>query len=462
MKETFETNLATSQKDEAGAQKAFEDLKSSKLAEIDAGQSGIDAKTDELATTEEKNVASKQDLDDTSATLASDTTFLADVKDKCANADQEFAERTKTRQLEIAAVSKALEYLSSDEAHELFTKTFNPTLLQVQRESRLVVQRKAEIVKTLQRVAQKVHDPRLSELAVKARMDAFANLKKTIQDMVDRLLKEKDDEIKHKDFCVDQINQNTRETELASQAKDETEAKVEDLKMAVDALKKEIKELKGQIEELMTQMKMAGEDREKENKDFQVVVADQRATQKLLGTALGVLKGFYEKAALVQSSEKASGGKGKGAQAQPAFKSYEKSKQSGGVIGMIEGIIKDAKELESEAVYAEEAAQKAYEAFCLDTNEVVAEKQAEITDKSQVKGKTEGDQLDREVELDKIMETLAQLDKEKGDISRSCDFLLKNWEVRTTARDQEIEGLKQGIALFSGAKMAALLENLGH
>merc|ERR1719316_1998834 len=104
-------------------------------------------------------------------------------------------------------------------------------------------------------------------------------------------------------------------------------------------------------------MKRAGEDREKANKEFQMTVADQRATQKLLTASLEILKGFYEKAALVQKS--------KGAQKQlagqappPGFKSYEKNAASGGVMGMMSGIINDAKAMEAEAIRGEEEAQK--------------------------------------------------------------------------------------------------------
>merc|ERR1719262_1323532 len=125
MKETFEINLASSQKTEASELDGFTNLSAAKTDEIKAGQDQIDAKTDELASTDEKNANSKTDLEETTNTLAEDTKFLADLKDKCANADQEYEERTKTRQLEIGAVSKALEFLSSDEAHALFTKTFN-------------------------------------------------------------------------------------------------------------------------------------------------------------------------------------------------------------------------------------------------------------------------------------------------------------------------------------------------
>merc|ERR1719398_322175 len=125
MKETFETNLAASQKEEMENQKAYEDLKAAKEAEIAAGESLADTKTVLLGNTEEKNAQSKEDLEDTQETLAAETAFLANLKERCANMDSEYEERTKTRQLEIQAVSKALAFLSSDEAHDLFTRTFN-------------------------------------------------------------------------------------------------------------------------------------------------------------------------------------------------------------------------------------------------------------------------------------------------------------------------------------------------
>merc|ERR1719449_233969 len=49
MKETFESNLSDSQKEEMAAQKAYEDLKAAKEAEIFAGKEQIDTKTQELA-----------------------------------------------------------------------------------------------------------------------------------------------------------------------------------------------------------------------------------------------------------------------------------------------------------------------------------------------------------------------------------------------------------------------------
>merc|ERR1719456_1571033 len=145
-------------------------------------------------------------------------------------------------------------------------------------------------------MSKKHHDKRLSALAVSARLDAFAKVKKSISDMVDQLTKEKKDEIKHKDFCIEELNNNERDTENKARDRDDLNAQIEDYEMTINTLAKELEVLKAEVADLTVQMKRAGEDREKENKEFQTTVADQRATQKLLATALDILKSFYEKA----------------------------------------------------------------------------------------------------------------------------------------------------------------------
>merc|ERR1719443_1074613 len=119
---------------------------------------------------------------------------------------------------------------------------------------------------------------------------------------------------------------------------------------------------------------------------------------------------------------------------------------------MMQGIIDDAKAMEAEAIRAEENSQKAYEDFVVDTNNSLEELKKDLANKTRVKSKTEADHLDEEVELDHIMSALDQLATENADIHRSCDFVMKNFEVRQAARDAEIESLKQAIALFPAPK----------
>merc|ERR1711972_107750 len=171
MKETFEANLSDAQKEEMANQKAYEDLKAAKEAEIGAGQSQIDTKTQELADTDEKLAQAKEDIEDTRNSLAADEKFLMMLKEKCQMTDKEWEERQKTRQLEMEAVSKALAILSGDDAHDLFTRTFNPALLQ--KETSAQSSRRAQASKLLTAVAHKLSSPRLATLAYKVRLDAF-------------------------------------------------------------------------------------------------------------------------------------------------------------------------------------------------------------------------------------------------------------------------------------------------
>merc|ERR1712157_633040 len=104
--------------------------KAAKEEEIAAGQSQIDTKTQELADTDLKLAQAKEDVADTKSSLSADEQFLIMLKEKCQMTDKEWEERSKTRQLEMEAVSKALAILSGDDAHDLFTRTFNPAFLQ--------------------------------------------------------------------------------------------------------------------------------------------------------------------------------------------------------------------------------------------------------------------------------------------------------------------------------------------
>merc|ERR1712194_448724 len=284
MLETFEKDLAEPQKEEMDNHKAYEDVKKAKEAEIAAGQEQIDKKTEQLADTDEKNAQAKEDIEDTKKSLAADEEFLMMLKEKCSMTDAEWEERQKTRQLEMEACSKALAVLSTDDAHDLFTKTFNPSLLQ--KDAAMHSERRAQASKLLSAVAQKMKNPRLATLAVRVRLDAFTRVKKAIDDMVAELTKQNADEIKHKDFCVDEFNTNQLQTEKKEREKKDLIAKIEDLEMTIKALTDAITKLKSEIAEMQLQMKRAGEDREMENKEFQTTVADQRATQKLLKAAM--------------------------------------------------------------------------------------------------------------------------------------------------------------------------------
>merc|ERR1719473_132138 len=413
--------------------------------EIKAGTELKDTKSQELADTDEKNVNAKADLEDTRNSLSADQKFLMNLKETCQMTDQEWEERQKSRAEEIKAVSEALAILSSDEAHDTFTSTFN--FVQVKAQARATRARDSAS-KMLFSAAKKYSNPRLAALATRVRLDAFTKVKAAIDEMIAALLKEKADEIKHKDFCTEGLNTNERETELKQRDIDELDAKLGELTALLDTLTKELATLEGEIKEMQTQMKRAGEDREMENSDFQKTVADQRATKELLTKALDVLKKVFAKKFLQVSVKQEPAGQ----PPPPGFKEYKQSSGSGGVMGMIEQIIRDTEQLEAEAVKAETDAQKAYEEYVKDTNASIEEKTRMITDKTSEKAEAEEDKTATSEGKETAMSEMQQLSNENADLHKACDFTLKNFDIRQEARDQEVEALRQAKAILSGAK----------
>merc|ERR1740123_1318737 len=57
-----------------------------------------------------------------------------------------------------------------------------------------------------------------------------------------------------------------------------------------------------------------------------------------------------------------------------------------------------------------------------------------------------------ETDLKGTMEELQGLSSMAGDLHKSCDFLLKNFDARQQARSAEIEALGEAKAILSGSK----------
>merc|ERR1719160_704688 len=285
---------------------------------------------------------------------------------------------------------------------------------------------------------------------MKVRLDAFVRVKKAIDDMIAELLKQKEDEIKQKDFCVDGFNKTNEKT----RQKTDLETLIEDLTMKIDELHKAIETLKAEVGELQVQMKRAGEDRDKENKEFQQTVAEQRATQVLLTKALDVLKVFYAKEAMALLQQKQEPA---GPPPPPGFKAYKKNAAAGGVMKLIQQIIEDAAAMEAEAIKGEEDALATYETFVTDTNASIEAKAKDIVNKSEEKAKLEAERTEAEEQKAEVLAELEDLSDENADLHKACDYILKNFDIRQTARDEEVEALKQAKAILSGSKFSEFL-----
>merc|ERR1719238_1701457 len=103
-------------------------------------------------------------------------------------------------------------------------------MLQVQSERSHQKELQSQASRFLETWADRTKSPRVAALAAHVRLDAFTRVKKAINDMISELLVEQKDEVKHKDFCIDEI----QETELKTLKKNEEHTllaeKIEDLK----------------------------------------------------------------------------------------------------------------------------------------------------------------------------------------------------------------------------------------
>merc|ERR1740123_2381613 len=114
--------------------------------------------------------------------------------------------------------------------------------------------------------------------------------------------------------------------------------------------------------------------------------------------------------------------------------------------------------MESEAIRSEEDAQKAYEDFVKETNNSIEAKSRDIVNKSEEKASAEGELAETKEAREGVLLELQQLSNYNADLQQSCNFVLKNFDVRQAARDEEVEALRQAKAILSGAKFEEFLQ----
>merc|ERR1719194_125182 len=370
MKETFTTSLKSERSEEATAVSDFEALKAGKMKEINARKQQVMDKTAALSAAKEELAHSKHELGMTKKQLTADEAFLVELGDRCANADKEYAERTKMRATEIAAVSEALSIVMDDSARDLFADTYG-VFLQTR-----AVRKAARAANVLASVAKKTKSAALLELSNKARRDSFTKVTEMIDTMVADLKKEQEDEYKHQEFCAKELSENEQQqTDTKDHISDLT-SEIDESTDKVNTLASEIAELQKQIAEMNVQLKRAGEDRVLANEEFQRTIQDQRATQLILNKVMKRLEKVYEAPPPPEANAtNATEGEAPAAEApaaflqrglahhkeMPSFGAYGKNDEGGGVVGLIAEIIREASSLEAEATVAEQGAQNDYQ-----------------------------------------------------------------------------------------------------
>merc|ERR1719321_1585405 len=134
----------------------------------------------------------------------------------------------------------------------------------------------------------------------------------------------------------------------------------------------------------------------------------------------------------------------------------KKSEENGGVVEMIDLLIRDLDKEMTEGKTEEKDAQADYEVFMKDSADKRAEDSKTITNKAQAIAELETqlqDKTDQKASSQKdLMATLKYISALHSD----CDWLLKYADMRKKARDEEIDALQQAKDVLRGADYSFL------
>eukprot|EP00930_Biecheleria_cincta_P048008 TRINITY_DN3338_c0_g1_i4.p1 TRINITY_DN3338_c0_g1~~TRINITY_DN3338_c0_g1_i4.p1 ORF type:complete len:738 (+),score=202.77 TRINITY_DN3338_c0_g1_i4:79-2292(+) len=492
---SFRQNLGEMAEEERNNQNAYAKLVKAKQEELKTGNAQIVVKDKEKAATDEQLAYDKKDKKTALNNLNSDKKFLASVNRRCAKNELHWDRRQKERREEVQAVNEAIHVLEGgggsdadaassaaapvggsdlDAAAPAVASVDSdaaapaPAAQSFLQKSQLRRSRREQAARVLTSLAFWRQDARLSALALRARTDSLAEVMKAIDGMIAELKKQKRGELEKNDFCTLKLHQNKMQQDKNEQQQQDVELLLEHLSEKTKKASGEKAELENEISDMKKELMKAAEEREDQNKAFQLSVSDQRETQRLLKAALKVLKGYYTSSgSFLQEShdmsriiavedQNSDDDSSPDLGAPRGIDPYEKSSGSKGVMALLEFIIEQSKVAEQDAIKDESESQSDYESTVGDTTKSIEDKEKEVQNRKVVLGKAEGDTADANTDSTNIVEARKELLKTAGTLHGDCDFLLKNFQMRQKAFDDETSALIEAKGLMSGISGAPL------
>merc|ERR1719262_1049212 len=132
----------------------------------------------------------------------------------------------------------------------------------------------------------------------------------------------------------------------------------------------------------------------------------------------------------------------------------KKDQKSGGVMALMDMLVGELKASLQEAVMTEKYAQKEYVELMKDSQSKRAQDGKSLVTENGAKANLEGSLTEAKENQQLTMEQEANVISTLAKLHGSCDFILKNFELRLNARTAEIEGLKTAKAVLAGANFS--------
>lgn len=502
----FQGNLDDATKQEADALASYETLSGSKGAMLDKAQTAL---TDMSAEGGARGVTKQQaqdEVDALTAQVTADTKFITEAETAFKLKEKEWEARKELRSKEILAMSQAIAILASDDAKDQFTKSFKSQgylfLQEFSTQSEPLRRAKcaARLVRSL---ASKSNDPRLSLLAVQAGNAEIAKVITKIDEIVAIKEKEETEDLTKKQKCEVDFSDAASKSRMAALAMDTASEDIERAKSQVAELISQIKEQEEKKTGMAGQLTDLERQRKDENTRFLGDKVEDEKAIALVESALAIIKDWKnaKKAFLFAQQKtlpKAGGptapagilpappaavqpphrlaaaaikvhtqqvakkqapqfqvGAGEAPIAPPAtWETAEyggASGESAGIVGILDLVKADMKKDITTSETDEAEAVKDYDKTKADLETEIKACDTTISAYNNDKADKEKIVVDKGTERGTKKGELESQTKLYQGYKPGCDFLLVNMDVRTKARQIEIDGLKKAKAILQGA-----------
>merc|ERR1719387_1637992 len=277
-----------------------------------------------------------------------------------------------------------------------------------------------------------------ARLSAAAGDDPFAKVKGLISEMIERLMKEAEEDAAHKAYCDKEMSETKAKKDELTTGIDKLTTKIDSMTAESAKLKEEVAALSKALVELAETQAEMDKVRQEEKAAYDKNKPEMEEGLEGIKLALKVLREYYAKE---DKNHEAAEGAG------------------GGIIGMLEVIESDFSKGLAEMISTEEAAAAEYDKVTKE-NEIM-----KTTKEQDVKYKTkEAASLDKQVaeltsdraglntELDAVLEYWASLKEQ-------CIAKAEPYEERKKRREAEIAGLKEALGILEDV---ALLQRDAH
>jgi len=489
----FKTQLSDAQTAESNSRHAFEMSLQDLTASIAASEESVNKKT----AIRQKRLSfagkSEKELGATTATHEEDTATLSDLTTECAEKSHSYKEKQQLSGDELEALGEAIKILSGDNVSGAASTHLGEgqrygALLQLSAKTTREHGNR-QVYEFLSAQAKKLSSDKLSLLAQKMAADPFLKVKKMIKAMVSKLMKAQNEEAELKGFCDKELKTNKITRDRLNQEMDALSAEFDEQSATAKQLGELIAKLATEVSDLDAAMKESTEQRMTEKSKNTKTIADSKAAQEAVAQATSVLKSFYEKAgaatAFVQVNKVPKMGsdewqalanpnydsntdtarldngagygqgsedkvdKGHKAGMQTFGETYSGQQDSAnGVLAMLEVIMSDFANLETETKTAEEEAQSMYERFMADSKKDKKVKSRQIEMNQADKKEAEHAAASAKRDLSTTDDELKAADRYYENLKPKCIDEGVSHEERASKRQEEIDSLKEALAML--------------